>query len=415
MASTSAAAASPDADPAGADAAGAGTGLRRRAVPGTARTLARLVDPRANTLNFVRLLLAASVVVWHAYPLNGHAFPWPWAAQLAGNAGVDGFFAISGFLLAGSWLHKPHLLTYAANRVLRIIPAFWVCLVVVAAGFAPLALLLEGGDPADAFTGPHSAGAYVLQNLDLSIDVHDVAGTPATVPFDGVWNGSLWTLRWEAFAYVCLAVLGVLGLLRRRLLVLALLVGLWLVGVGLALGVVPDGYWVSTGARLGLMFVAGAVLQLYSDRIPAGRWFAAGAAVLVVVSPVLVDYRILGGPALAYLVIWLGGAIRSPRLRLADRDISYGLYIYAFPVQQLLVILGTAALPPLVTAALALAATVPLAAASWVLVERPALRLKSRLPWSRRAPARLPGAAPAAQPVVAAPEGPGRAAVGTPS
>ncbi len=387
---------------AAAGAAGAATPARRRGRVGLGagvRTLAELVDPRANTLNFVRLLLAASVVVWHAYPLHGREFPWPWAAQLAGNAGVDGFFAISGFLLAGSWLHKPHLLTYAANRALRILPAFWVCLVVVAAGFAPLSLLIQGQDPAAVLSGPHSAFAYVLGNADLSIGIHDVAGTPAGVPFDGVWNGSLWTLRWEALAYVGLAVLGLLGVLRRRRLVLALLVGLWLVGVGLALGVVPDGYWVSNGARLGLMFVAGAAVQLYADRLPASRWAAAGAAALVLVSPVLVDYRVLGGPALAYLVIWLGGAVRSPRLRLADRDISYGLYIYAFPVQQTLVLLGTAALPPLVAALLALVATVPLAAASWVLVERPALRLKSRLPWSRR-PARpgTPVAAAEAEP-----------------
>lgn len=366
---------------------------------GPARTVAALVDPRANTLNFVRLLLAGSVVFWHAYPLNGHEFPWPWAAQLAGSFGVDGFFAISGFLLAGSWLHKPHLLTYAANRVLRIVPAFWVCLVVVALGFAPLALLLQGEDPAGIVTGSPSAGAYLLHNVDLSIDVHDVAGTPATVPFDGVWNGSLWTLRWEAFAYVGLAALGVLGLLRRRAVSLVLLAGLWLVGVGLALGVVPDGYWVSTGARLGLMFVAGMVVQLYADRLPAHPGFAAAAAALVLVSPVLVDYRVLGGPALAYLVIWLGGAIRSPRLRLADRDISYGLYIYAFPVQQTLVLLGADALPPLVSGLLALVATVPVAAASWVLVERPALRLKRRLPWARRADAggtSVPASRPAA-------------------
>lgn len=354
---------------------------RRAAAPSPrvkVQSLAELVDPRANTLNFVRLLLAASVVFWHTYPVNGYPFPWDPLRQIAGSLGVDGFFAISGFLLAGSWLHKPHLLTYAKNRILRIGPAFWVCLVVTAVVFAPLSLLLQGEPPSGAFAGPHSAPMYVLQNLTMSIQFHDVAGTPADVPFEGVWNGSLWTLRWEAFAYVCLAALGVVGVLRRRVLVLALLVATWLVSVALAAGVLPGGYFIDNGARLGMMFLAGMVLQLYGDRISVRAWLPVVAGALLIVSPVLSDYRILAGPALAYLVIWLGGAIQRPVLRLKDRDISYGLYIYAFPVQQTLFLAGSGSLAPPVAAVLSLAVTVPLAILSWVVVERPALRLKSR-------------------------------------
>ncbi|MCL3861296.1 acyltransferase [Actinotalea sp. K2] len=348
-----------------------------------ARTLAGFVDPRANTLNFVRLILAGSVVFWHAYPLNGHPFPWEGGRQIAGSIGVDGFFAISGFLLAGSWLHKPHIATYAKNRLLRIMPAFWVCLLVVGFGFAPLAALAQGGSVGQVLDGPHSALQYVLRNSALTIQFHDVAGTPADVPLSGVWNGSLWTLRWEALAYVGLAALGLLGILRHRAAVLALLGLLWLATIGLAADVLPQNYWLVNGTRLGLMFVAGMVLHLYGDRITSRWWLAAVCTALLVASPLLPDYRILAGPAVAYLVIWSGGRITDPRLRLTDRDISYGLYIYAFPIQQALVIAGSAALPPLVAAVLAIALTVPLAVASWVLVERPALRLKYRRLWPR--------------------------------
>lgn len=352
-------------------------------------SLADLVDPRANTLNFVRLVLAASVVFWHTYPINGYEFGWDYGRQVAGHIGVDGFFVISGFLLAGSWLHKPHLVSYAKNRLLRIMPAFWVCLVVVSLVIAPLSLLATGGDPADVLQGPHSAWRYITENAALSIAFHDVAGTPLGVPYEGVWNGSLWTLRWEAGAYVGLAVLGVLGLLRRRLVVLGLAVLLWLLTVGLAYGLVPDGYWVENGTRLAFVFVLGAVLQVYGDRVPAAGWTAGVAATLLALSPLLPDYRILGGPAVAYLVVWLGGRITHPALRLKDRDISYGLYIYAFPVQQSLALAGTPSWHPLLAGLVALVLTVPLAVASWVLVERPALRLKNRrlLPAHRPAPA----------------------------
>lgn len=370
--------------------------------PRDRRTIAGLLDPRANALNFVRLVLASSVIFWHAFPLSGRAFPFEPAAQISGSIAVDGFFAISGFLLAGSWLHKPHLLTYAKNRFLRIVPAFWVCLLVVAFIFAPLAALAQDGSTGSVFQGPHAGPLYVLQNAGLSMRFYDVAGSPLGVAREGVWNGSLWTLRWEAFAYVGLALLGLLGLLRRRAVVLVVLVLLWLASVAIAVGVLPAGYWQSTGSRLGLMFVCGMVLSLYGERIPASRRWAAAAGALLVLSPFLPDYRILGAPALAYLVVWFGGALTHERLRLADRDISYGLYIYAFPVQQGLVLAGAASWPVLVYSLAALVLTVPLAIASWLLVERPALRLKTR----RARSGRRVGAQPAHPEPLAVAEGP---------
>ncbi|MCV2396357.1 acyltransferase [Actinotalea sp. M2MS4P-6] len=343
-------------------------------------TLATLVDPRANALNSVRLMLAASVLVWHAYRLNGHPWPNAWTESFAGMFGVDGFFAISGFLLAGSWLHNPKLVSYFRNRILRIMPAFWMCLVVVAFGFAPFAMLLDGRPVSDVLVGEHSAVHYVLVNLPLQMQFWDVAGTPAGVPYDGVWNGSLWTLKWEALAYVGLAALGVAGLVRRRMVPLALLVLTWFVIVGQTYGVVPANYWLDNGARLGFMFLAGMVLQLYGDRISASPVLVGVAVVLFAVSPVLPNYEIIAGLPLAYLVIWVGGRLKDPRLRLTDRDISYGLYIYAFPVQQSLVLLGSPGWNPWLAALVALALAVPLAVLSWVLVERPALRLKKRRP-----------------------------------
>jgi len=75
------------------------------------------VDQRSNGLNLVRLVLASTVIFWHSYPLTGHDFPSDLLHQFAGQFGVDGFFAISGFLLVSSWLHNPGVVRYFKNRI----------------------------------------------------------------------------------------------------------------------------------------------------------------------------------------------------------------------------------------------------------------------------------------------------------
>ncbi len=340
-----------------------------------------LVDHRSNGLNLVRLVLASSVIFWHAFPLTGRAFPFSHGAQIAGDVAVDGFFVISGYLLTGSWLHKPRLLPYIRNRVLRIVPAFWVCLVVVGFVVAPLTSALRGSSPASLFTGEHSAFRYVTDNSLLVIKFYDVAGTPTGVPYPAAWNGSLWTLRWEGMAYIGLALLGLLSLLRRPMAVLTIFVVAWSAVVLLALGIAPRNFYLAYGSRLGFMFLCGTVLALFGRHIPANRWFAGTSVLLIGISAFLPDYRMLAGPSLAYLVIFAGGMIRRPSWQLKDRDISYGMYIYGFPVQQTLVIGGLGHLTPVLFGLVGFLCTVPVALASWVLVERPMLRLKR----SRRA------------------------------
>lgn len=115
------------------------------------------------------------------------------------------------------------------------------------------------------------------------------------------------------------------------------------------------------------------------------------SAVIVTGSMFLPDYRLLGAIPLAYLIIVSGALIRHKRLRL-HTDLSYGVYIYSFPLQQVLLIAGLSA-PPLLFAVISTVVTLPVAALSWFLVEKPSLTLKSRL--NRRA---APSAAPAPEP-----------------
>ena len=217
----------------------------------------------------------------------------------------------------------------------------------------------------------------------------DVGGTPQGVPFAGLWNASLWTLIFGVLCYVAVAGFGALGLLRRRWFIPATfaLVLAWsaLLRPPSAFADLTDSgrkvsvAWLlieSLTARLILMFLAGALLYQLRNRIPA-RWsLVAVSAGILAVSLWLPNYRLLGAIPLAYVIIASGALIRN-HLRLRT-DLSYGTYIYASPIQQLLIICGLV-VNPVVFAIIAAAAVLPLAAASWLLVEKPALSLKSRL------------------------------------
>lgn len=340
--------------------------------------LEQVFDPRNNALNALRLALAAEVILFHSFPVTGRMPPSA-LLQLLFAVGVDGFFAISGFLIARSWLANPRLGEYLTARALRILPGFYVCLIVTAFVIAPISLAIQGGSAAKLLMSV-APFEYVLKNSAVIHLQHDVGGTPLGVPFAGDWNASLWSLIWELLCYLAVAVIGIVGLATRR----------WISPVLLALAAVSalllppltfPGVWTIPQllARCAMMFAAGAVMYHWRDVIPA-KWSLVAVSVVIVVlaSILLPDYRVVAALPLAYAVIVSGALIRNKRLRLRT-DLSYGLYIYAFPMQQLLVIIGLAFLNPVVFFVISTMATLPLAALSWFLVEKRAMALKSRL------------------------------------
>lgn len=339
---------------------------------GARSTLGAAFDPRNNALNAIRLFLALLVIVWHSFPLTGHDIAFSPLRQVVSRISVDGFFAVSGFLITSSWLRNPRVLTYLRARVLRIFPAFWVSLVVTAAVIAPLALTLRYGSLPIGYGD--SAVRYVVVNAALQVKQYGIAGTPSGVPLPGAWNGSMWTLFWEFLCYLGVLALGVTRLLRYRW-TLPVLFGLSVLGVLLTSYGPVDNYWLKNGAHFGVMFLAGALVFQLKDRLPLTRLPVLAALAAFVASAWLPDYRLVAALPIAYLLIAAGAVGRHPRLQLRN-DLSYGTYIFAFPLQQLLATLGLAGVGVLGFCLVAVAATLPVAAASWFLVERPALRLR---------------------------------------
>lgn len=348
--------------------------------PQEARTggpkLAQVFDPRNNSLNAWRLALATGVLLQHSWPLTGRKIHPP-VEQLLTQWWVDGFFVISGFLISSSWVRDPRLRDYFVSRGLRIFPGLWICMFIVAFVIAPIGVAIQGGSARRLLLSP-GPFLYVLNNSVLNVYYEGINGTPRDVPYPKVWDGTLWTLIFESFCYVAVAIAGIAGLYNRRwpapvifalILAVAALVSYPVEGV-------PT--FVQMMARFAIVFAAGVLAHEFRDVIPA-RWsLVVVSGVIVVVTGLLVpNYRVIAAIPLAYAVIVSAALIRNKRLRLRT-DLSYGVYIYAWPTQQLLVICGLGFLHPVAFAVVAALATLPLAAMSWFLVEKRALSLKSR-------------------------------------
>lgn len=326
----------------------------------------------------LRLAFAALVAFAHAWSVGFGHQPLIGQTRVADLA-VDGFFVLSGFLVARSWLRLQSFRRYAWHRFLRIMPGFWACLVVTAAVVAPLAAALAGRDASSVLTGDEPAWRYVVVNSLLPMLQYGIGGIPApTGTGPAVLDGALWTLQYEAFAYGVLALLGIAGVLRRPRLLLALAGVVWLVAAAESAGLIPVDVPVFTNRELSrflLMFLLGAAAHLFAHRIVLHRGLAALAAVSVLVALLtLRDYQLLGGLGFAYLCMY--AAVRLPLRGNPRWDLSYGLYVYHWPVQLLLALAGATVLGEWAFAALGITLAMGLAALSWLLVEAPALRFK---------------------------------------
>lgn len=341
-------------------------------------TIGEAFGGRRNVLNAIRLVLASMVIVKHAsVVMTGSLHDLPKGqSQLFGALPVDGFFAISGFLITSSWLADPQARSFLLARAARLFPAFWVCLVVTVVVMAPLARLVAIGEPTVGF-GVGDALRYVFGNASLIMFDNSIGGTPTEPPYPAEWNASLWTLKWEFLCYLGVLVLGLVGLLTKRRFVFPLVGVAWVLHLGalLALG---SGFVVD-GTRFLLVYTVGVALYLLKDQLRITRLRVVLALVVAVALALLVPgYLVLGAPFLAYGLIGLGVLYATPRLQLRN-DISYGMYIYGFPVQQLLAHSSTLRDLDLWTfSALTVLLTIPLATASWFLVERPIHRWAAR-------------------------------------
>lgn len=338
------------------------------------RTLGSCDTGRDNNFNLLRMLAAAGVLVSHAYPLSlGAGAKEPLARFLdgmsLGSVSVLVFFSISGFFITKSFVFSTSWKRFLAARALRLFPALFVVLAVtvLVAG-----LFLTAADQA-AFW--NAVPGYMLRNLTLFKLDYSLPGVFEGNPYGTAINGSLWTLFYEVVCYAGVFVAGLLGVLRRPRL-FALCLGIAVV-LCLVMPYLPTHPRFQALARLALPFAIGAGFFVWRNVIPLSMPLVFGLGLLAWVVQGSGAFQSVFVLALSYGVFVLGYR-PSTFFQRYNRlgDYSYGTYIYAFPVQQLVASSGVS--DPLVNIALALPVTLFCAVLSWHLVERVALEFKPR-------------------------------------
>jgi len=364
---------------------------------GNSRNLPAPEPDRHNAIGALRLLLAALVIYTHAHLLGGFDLEWlsHWSrgTTQAGTIAVQCFFALSGWLVAASWRRQPELGRFLWHRFLRLAPALWVCLIITAFLFAPLVWVTTPDAPQHFLSLVPSPWGYVWHNLLQPRSQISVGPLLVEVPWPADWNGSLWTLFYEGACYLMVAALGLAGLLTRwRKLGTGLIVALLSGNVILATAH-PE--WFASAVRLydtpgkllTLHFLAGAAWAIWPVETALALrrpWLALAAAAMLVASWPLLIHPWLSPLVLPPALLWL--TRHGPLVdfeKNAGGDYSYGLYIYGYPVQQILAHFHVPQLGFALYLSAALLLALALAVASWHLIEKPALALKS-FSWNSR-------------------------------
>lgn len=349
--------------------------------------LGDIMAPQANSFGVLRLAMASLVLISHSFLYTSGtdaADPFlPWTGHSLGEHAVQGFFILSGILVAQSFERSRSIVDFVAARALRIFPALIVCVLLTALVLGPAVTRLPLLDYVTSAKLP----AYVLKTLSLSTGLAPLPGVFETLPLANAINSSLWTLKYEVLCYAGLAIFGFAGLFRTQWRpVAAAMLLIFLVVVFCGDPEPAEVYTFSDNARyFALYFGTGVLIYLIRKEL-----VITGAAFL----PLIAFFAIAVGSRLTefatamligYAIVWAAnlrfGSLRAICNRL---DLSFGVYIYAGPIQQALI----GFCPGIHPAGIALLAAIlvmPLALLSWVFIEHPALNLRSCLRGHRSA------------------------------
>ena len=340
------------------------------------------VEGHPTGFDYLRLLLSSAVIAWHTIvtsygPDVQNDVQASWWRPLS-TCIVPMFIALSGFLVAGSLQRSRSLFGFLGLRVLRIYPGLIGVTLFSALLVGPVFTQL----PIGRYFADAKFASYLLTALgEIRVQL---PGVFLANPNPDRINGQLWTLPFELFCYVTLAGFALIGLPRRRGLFLlatgalcTLILGAYAYRLGSGTARTPSGV---PGYSLIIFFLCGVSAYLFRDRLPWSRRFAAGALVLAALCfewPLWGDF--IAAVPIAYLTVYLGCYNPAKPAWLQGKDLSYGIFLYGYVVQQAWMSLSPALHHWWWNFLLAWPTTALLAALSWFWIEKPALSLRRYL------------------------------------
>ncbi len=340
----------------------------------------------SNNFNLIRLIAATMVLYGHCFPLTGSA-PEPLSnfGLNLGHIAVDIFFVTSGFLVTGSLISRKNIIHFFLSRCLRILPALIIsllfCIFIVGICYTEL--------PASIYLSHPRTYSFLFHNINLLSNglQWDLPGVFVNNPYKIAVNGSLWTLPWEIKMYLILFIIGTLLYIKPSLLnparIWIPLLALYLISTVLFLSyyyIMPQS--ISHQLRFLSTFFAGSLCYIFKNHIIIShRLCLLIMATLFYFSHNIQLFFTLYHISISYIVMYLA-FFPYKNIHQFNKigDYSYGLYIYAFPVQQSIVA-SFNGITPLKMFFLSGSITLLLAIISWHLIEHPTLRLKTKFSW----------------------------------
>lgn len=340
------------------------------------RTVNDVIDPERNNFTLIRIIAAFAVVLSHGMELKtgdaANAFLARVAYYNLGDLAVNVFFVLSGLMVSASLDRSRSHKRFIVSRLLRIFPGLIFCTVVLALLAGPLLSTL----PARQYFEGREVLDFIIKTLLTLSGSSTLPGVFAESSQRASVNSPVWTLKYELACYFVLVALSAAGIFNRRRALLWVTLISWL-AILLYFVWLPDGRLSTVGAQISrfwLCFSAGMLAYKFRQSVPISIAWAVIAAALLLMSLHTAAERFVGPLAAGYLSLWLGVVPTGPLRRLANEyDLSYGAYIFGWPITQALVrAWPTAGIGETLLAACLLSALA--AIMSWLLIERPAMR-----------------------------------------
>jgi peptidoglycan/LPS O-acetylase OafA/YrhL len=331
----------------------------------------------SNNFDFLRIIAALMVLIYHSYALlqlgDRDPLHCVTGAMNFGTLGVSIFFVISGFLITKSWLSHPSVVRFYWNRFLRIVPGLLGVALFTVFIVGPIMTSL----PLMEYWMSNETWNYFRVVTIIGIFPHtpNLPGVFAFNPYPNAVNGSLWTLPVEFSMYVVVSILGLLKLLTRKN---SLLVGTVVFAIVYIIftqmNVLSPIYTSILGYQL--FFLIGSLYYLFNNEIAYNHKYLLVISAIWIASFQTAVFNLASLLCLPYMILCFAH-VSIPYICNISKygDFSYGVYIYAFLIQQTLIDIFES-MSPLKLVLLSSIGTLMCAALSWIVIESKALKLK---------------------------------------